>query len=409
MASPRSANIKLLLLTIAVIIVVATLLYTQNLTKQLLKREHDVADLYAKSLEFIANSPSMDQSDYSFIFDEVIRSIDFPMILSDTGNNPLEPFYTSARNVRLDSSESKEDQREYLVARIRELDRQNPPISVIISASKKDSLIQFLHYGESRLITKLRWLPYIEISVAGMFIIIGYIGFSYVKRNEQSNLWVGMSKETAHQLGTPLSSLMGWVELLKQHANDNPKMMSTIAEMESDLGRLQIVTERFSKIGSKPNLKDENVHEVIESVITYFQRRLPSKYGGGKNFEISIATNQQPVVKINKELFGWVIENLVKNAIDAMDNSSGKVIFTIEEKPDGVYIDVRDTGKGIDLKSKQDIFRPGYSTKQRGWGLGLSLSKRIIESYHNGKIFVKESKVGKGTTFRIKLAKSKHR
>jgi signal transduction histidine kinase len=405
MPSPRSANIKLLLLVIAVLIVVATLLYTRYIVDQLLERERVVADLYAKSLEFIANSPSLDQSDYSFIFDEVIRAIDFPMILSDTNNQPLEPFYTIARNVDLDSTETIEQQRTYLQNMILDLDRQNPRINVIIVANKKDSLVQYLHYGESALITKLRWLPYIEIAVAGMFIILGYIGFSYIKRSEQSNIWVGMSKETAHQLGTPLSSLMGWVELLKQRATDDPKMMGTIAEMENDLGRLHIVTERFSKIGSKPNLKQENVYEVIDNVIRYFQRRLPSKYGEGKNFEITIATSQQPAVKMNKELFGWVIENLVKNAIDAMDDNAGKVTFYIEEKPDAVYIDVKDTGKGIDLKSKQDIFRPGYSTKQRGWGLGLSLSKRIIETYHNGKIFVKESKVGKGTTFRIKLVK----
>ena len=405
MPSPRSANIKIVLLVIAVVIVVATLLYTRYIVDQLLERERDVADLYAKSLEFIANSPSVDQSDYSFIFDEVIRAIDFPMILSDKDNQPLEPFYTIARNVALDSTETRDQQRAYLQEMILKLDSQNPPINVIIVANKRDTLVQYLHYGESALITRLRWLPYIEIAVAGMFIILGYIGFSYIKRSEQSNLWVGMSKETAHQLGTPLSSLMGWVELLKQHATDNPKMMGTIAEMENDLGRLNIVTERFSKIGSKPSLKQENVHEVIESVIRYFQRRLPSKYGGGKGFEITIATSQEPEVKMNRELFGWVIENLVKNAIDAMEDNAGKVTFYIEEKSDAVYIDVKDTGKGIDLKSKQDIFRPGYSTKQRGWGLGLSLSKRIIETYHNGKIFVKESKVGKGTTFRIKLVK----
>lgn len=405
MPSPRSANIKLLLLVIAVIIVVSTLLYTRLIVDQLLKREHDVADLYAKSLEFIANSPTADQSDYSFIFDEVIRSIDFPMILSDTGNQPLEPYYTSARNVELDSTESQERQQLYLREMIATLDRQNLPITVVIGSNGGGAIVQYLHYGESALITKLRWLPYIEIAVAGMFIILGYVGFSYIKRNEQSNIWVGMSKETAHQLGTPLSSLMGWVELLKQHASDNPKMLSTIAEMENDLGRLNVVTERFSKIGSKPSLKEENVYEVIESVIRYFRTRLPSKYGEGRNFEITIATSAQPKISMNRELFGWVIENLVKNAIDAMEHNTGKVTFSIEEKPDGVCVDVKDTGKGIDLKSKQDIFRPGYSTKQRGWGLGLSLSKRIIETYHDGKIFVKESKVGKGTTFRIKLMK----
>ncbi len=404
MPTPRSANIKLILVVTAVVIVVGTLLYTRQLVEQLLRRERDIADLYAKSFEFIANSPT-DQSDYSFIFDEVIRSIDFPMVLTDRQNQPLEPFFTTARNVDLDSSQTKDQQREHLIMTITDLDKQNAPIGVIVAISQQDTFVQYLHYGESKLITKLRWLPYIEIAVAGMFIILGYIGFSYIKRSEQSNIWVGMSKETAHQLGTPLSSLMGWVELLKQHAADNPKMMGTISEMESDISRLHIVTERFSKIGSKPSLKDENIHEVIDSVIRYYQRRLPSKYGGGKNFEITIATTQQPTVKINRELFGWVIENLIKNAIDAMEDNSGKIIFTIEDKSEAVYIDVKDTGKGIDLKSKQDIFRPGYSTKQRGWGLGLSLSKRIIETYHKGKIFVKESKVGKGTTFRIKLVK----
>lgn len=404
MTTPRSANIKLILLVIAVVIVVATLLYTRYLVEQLLRREHDVADLYAKSLQFIANSRS-DQADYSFIFDEVIRSIDFPMILSDSDDQPMEPFYTNARNVELDSTMSRARQREYLEQIIAELDRQNGPINVVIGINRQDSLIQHLHYGESRLVTKLRWLPYAEIAVAGMFIILGYIGFSYIKRSEQSNIWVGMSKETAHQLGTPLSSLMGWVELLKGLAAGDPKMMGTIIEMENDLSRLQIVTERFSKIGAKPSLKEENVNEVITSVIRYYQRRLPSKYGDGKTFDISITSTQQPTVRINRELFGWVIENLIKNGIDAMENRPGKISFSIEEKTDAVYIDVKDTGKGIDLKSKQDIFRPGYSTKQRGWGLGLSLSKRIIETYHQGKIFVKESKVGKGTTFRIKLTK----
>lgn len=398
MASPRSVNIKLVLLIAAVFIVVSTLLYTRFIVGQLLVKERGVADLYAKSLQFIANSPS-DQADYSFIFDEVIRSIDFPMVLSDAGSNPMTPFYSTTRNVQLDTSESEHRQEESLRRAIAELDLQNSPIQV----TAQGTVIQLVHYGESSLITRLRWLPYIEIAVAGMFIIIGYIGFSYVKRNEQSNIWVGMAKETAHQLGTPLSSLMGWVELMKEHAGREPKLMSTLADMEKDVHRLQIVTERFSKIGSKPVLKAENVHEVIESVIHYFQRRLPSKFGDGKQFDISIDCLEQPTAKMNRELFGWVIENLIKNALDAMDSGTGSIVFHIESQDDAVIIDVRDTGKGIALKSKQDIFRPGYSTKQRGWGLGLSLSKRIIETYHRGKIFVKESKVGKGTTLRIRL------
>jgi hypothetical protein len=400
MPSPRSANIKIILLIIAVVIVVATLLYTRLLVKQLLQKERDVADLYAKSLQFLANAPS-DQADYSFIFDEMIQSIDFPMVLSDAQDVPMVPYYSTAKNVELDTNVSQQQQEEHLRRIMQELDGQNTPIKVSVQHID----IQHVHYGESTLITRLRWLPYIEIGVAGMFIVIGYIGFSTIKRNEQSNLWVGMSKETAHQLGTPLSSLLGWIEMMKLQAADDPKQLGTITEMESDLGRLQIVTDRFSKIGSKPILKKENVREVIDTVIQYFQRRLPSLHGEGKQFEITIAGNEHPTAKINRELFGWVIENLIKNAIDAMESGSGKITFIMETQTDAVIIDVKDTGKGINLKSKQDIFRPGYSTKQRGWGLGLSLSKRIIESYHKGKIFVKESKVGKGTTFRIKLMK----
>jgi signal transduction histidine kinase len=294
-----------------------------------------------------------------------------------------------------------QEQEAYLRESIAKLDADNQPIMI----SVQGRVVQLVHYGESELITKLRWLPYVEIAVAGMFIILGYIGFSYIKRHEQSNLWVGMSKETAHQLGTPLSSLMGWVELLKGQAGDRPTLLTTIAEMESDVSRLQIVTDRFSKIGSKPVLREENIYEAISAVIEYFRRRLPTRFGDGKQFDISFASSNQPIAKINRELFGWVIENLIKNALDSMESGKGKITFTLVTDTDSVLIDVADTGKGIDLKAKQDIFRPGYSTKVRGWGLGLSLSKRIIESYHGGKIFVKESRVGKGTTFRIRLRK----
>ena len=398
MASPRSANIKIILILIAVLIVVGTLMYTRLLVGELLQKERDVADLYARSLQFIANSTG-DQSDYSFIFEEVIRSIDFPMILSDPEGNPMTPFHSTSRNIAIDTTMGEKEQEEFLRETIARLDAHNLPIMI----SVQGKVVQYVHYGESELITKLRWLPYVEIAVAGMFIILGYIGFSYIKRHEQSNLWVGMSKETAHQLGTPLSSLMGWVELLKEEAADRPSLLTTIAEMESDVSRLQIVTDRFSKIGSKPILREENIFEAISGVIEYFRRRLPTRFGDGKQFDISFATSAQPSAKINRELFGWVIENLIKNALDSMESGKGKITFTLETVDDSVLIDVADTGKGIDLKSKQDIFRPGYSTKVRGWGLGLSLSKRIIESYHGGKIFVKESRVGKGTTFRIKL------
>ena len=405
MTAPRSANIKITLLVAAVIIVIATLVYTQYIVQQLLEKERSVADLYANSLEFIV-SRTADQSDYSFIFNEVVlQSIDFPMVLTDGNNQPLLDYKLNARNVDFDTTLSSDEQKKVLQQIISGLDQDNTPIKVVLKVTPEDSMLQYLHYGESALITKLRWLPYIEIGVAGMFILIGYIGFSYIKRNEQSNIWVGMAKETAHQLGTPLSSLLGWVEMMKEYAAENPKQLSTILDMEHDLNRLYKVTERFSKIGSKPSLKEESLNEVIESVINYFKQRLPSRFAQGKKIDIEIDTKEQFHVNINRELFEWVIENLIKNALDAMEDNIGKISFALTSKGNTIFIDVKDTGKGIDMKYKKDIFRPGYSTKRRGWGLGLSLSKRIIESYHQGKLFVKESKLGKGTTFRIKLVR----
>ncbi len=404
MPAPRSTNIKLILLGTAVVIVIATLLYTRYIVQQLLEKERQVAGLYAKSLEFIANTPT-DQSDYSFIFDEVIQSIDFPMVLTDDKNEPLQNYPLISRNINLDSTLTPDQQKKFISTVIRELDLQNNPIKVILRISEQDSIVQHLHYGESELITKLRWLPYIEIGIAGMFILIGYIGFSYIKRHEQSNIWVGMAKETAHQLGTPLSSLLGWIEMMKEYSTDNPKQLSTISEMEQDLQRLHKVTERFSKIGSRPSFKEEDLHEVVQSVLNYFQQRLPSRFTQGRQIEIGIATDKHSTARLNRELFEWVIENLIKNALDAIEDNAGKITFLITSKGNVIFVDVKDTGKGIDMKMRKDIFRPGYSTKKRGWGLGLSLSKRIIEDYHKGKLFVKESKIGKGTTFRIKLGK----
>jgi signal transduction histidine kinase len=404
MTSPRSANIKLLLFIGAIIIVIATLVYTQHIVQLLLEKERKVAGLYAKSLEFIVNRPT-NQEDYSFIFNEIIRSIDFPMVLSDEDNHPLPDYRLNSTNIEFDTTLTLDQQRRYLEHTIQTLDQINTPIKVVLKVTPQDSILQYIHYGESSMIQKLRWLPYIEFGVAGMFLLLAYVGFSYIKRNEQSNIWVGMAKETAHQLGTPLSSLMGWIEMMKAYAVENPKQLTTISEMEHDLHRLQKITDRFSKIGSKPVLKEEDLNEVIGSVINYFKQRLPSRFAQGKQIDISIATQEQISARINRELFEWVIENLTKNALDAMEEPTGAISFNLTVKGSTVYIDVKDTGKGLDMKYKKDIFRPGYSTKKRGWGLGLSLSKRIIETYHRGRLFVKESRIGQGTTFRLKIPK----
>ncbi len=391
-----AANFKIFLLVVAIAIVGGMLFYSQNLIDRLLDKEREVVDLYARSLEYLASDKSSN-ADISFVFNEIVRAIDFPMVLTDADNNPIRPIKTSVRNIEIDTTKTPEEQESQLRTIIKGLDQQNPPIKVAI----QDTIVlNYLHYGESEMISKIRRLPIIQFALAGIFILLAYVGFSYIKRNEQSNIWVGMSKETAHQLGTPLSSMMGWIELAKEHARDNPQLSETVGEMGNDIERLNKVAARFSKIGSKPDLKPENLTEVIQGVVDYIKKRIPKS---GKNIELKIITGGDFRANINRELFEWVLENLMKNALDAMEQASGSITFRIEQSGRTTTIDVSDTGKGIDPKHHKDVFRPGYSTKKRGWGLGLSLSKRIIEEYHKGKLFVKQSSSGGGTTFRIKL------
>ena len=390
--SPKSGNIKTALLVAAFVIIIPILLYTHNLVDRLQKKEREVAALYAKSVEYLANSP-YSGGEYNFIFDELIRAIDFPIIESDANDVEIK----ASRNIEIDTTLPKSERDAYVRSLIADMDKLNRPIIV----SYQDTVIlSRVHYGESLLITRLRWLPYIEIVIGALFIFVGYIGFSYIKRSEQSNIWVGMARETAHQLGTPLSSMMGWVEIMKLRPEVDAKVTETIAEMENDLLRLNKIADRFSKIGSRPDLREEELSEVVKGVIVYFQKRIPQM---GKRVDIIIEPAEPVRAKINRELFEWVLENLVKNGLDAMEEGKGKISFRISRLNGAPVIDVTDTGKGIDAAYRKDIFRPGFSTKKRGWGLGLSLSKRIVETYHKGKLSVKESKLGVGTTFRIKL------
>jgi signal transduction histidine kinase len=390
--SPKSGAIKIALLVSAVCIGIATLIYTNNLVDQLQKNESKTARMYAKALEYVAG-PTVPGADFSFILDQIILTIDFPVISTDRTDTVI----TATKNVMLDSTLTAEKQNAILRTMLLDMDRTNKPIVV---SYQDTSILGRIHYGVSPLIVRLRLLPYVEFGIGTLFVLVGYIGFSYIKRNEQSNIWVGMARETAHQLGTPLSSLAGWIEVLKMYSLDNPKMYETVSDMEHDVLRLNKVADRFSKIGSKPDLKDENIPEVLHSVIEYFQRRIPHM---GKRVSIVLDSEAEVHALINRELFEWVIENLIKNALDAMGDGKGTITLKIQKVYETTFIDVADTGKGIDPKIRKDIFRPGFSTKRRGWGLGLSLSKRIIESYHLGKIIVKDSKLGAGTTFRITL------
>jgi len=387
----KRGNFRILLLGLATVFVVALLLYSQRLTDHLLNREREVVALYARSLEYVAkNDPAA--GDLSFAF-EVINTIDFPIVLTDA-HNRAEAW----KNIEVDTASMSPEQEEAFFRELfAEMDAQNRPIRAAIN----DTLVlNYLHYGESELIRQLRWLPVSELALAAIFLLIAYVGFSTIKRSEQSNIWVGMAKETAHQLGTPLSSLMGWMERLRIDATGSPRVAETVGEMEHDLNRLNKVAARFSKIGSTPSLKEENLTEVIEGVIQYIAKRIPRS---GKKVDLVIETPGVFMARINRDLFEWVIENLMKNALDAMEGSAGKISFSITHVGEKTMIDVTDTGKGIDPKLYKEIFRPGYSTKKRGWGLGLTLAKRIIEEYHRGKLFVKQSTPGVGTTFRIRL------
>ena len=399
--SPRSANFKIALLAGAIILVGALLLYTQSIVEKLQAKEREVADLYARSLEYIASGETGD-GDFSFIFDEIIKAIDFPVILTDENREPIYPYTDYVKNIRIDPEVPAERQREFLLNLIHEMDQQRDPIQVTYESNGETIVLNHLHYGESELIRQLRWLPIVEVALAGLFVLIAYTGFSYIKRSEQSNIWVGMAKETAHQIGTPLSSIVVCVELLREYGKDNPQIQETLPELDRDIERLRKIAARFSKIGSKPDLKQTSLNKTIQHVIEYIERRIPQMR---KQVSINFETDAEYRANLNTELFEWVIENLIKNALDAIENHTGTITITLKESRSSLNIDISDTGKGIEKRDRKDVFRPGYSTKQRGWGLGLSLSKRIIEDYHHGKLYIKESRVGEGTTFRIKLNK----
>ncbi|MBU0473455.1 MAG: HAMP domain-containing histidine kinase [Bacteroidetes bacterium] len=396
---PGSIQIKVILLVFATIIALATFIYTQTLISQLEAREKKVAELFASSLQQVAELDASDK-DFTFLLD-VIKRIDFPLILADSSDNvSLNGMTGGIRNLDIDSTLTDTQKVAFIKDKIAEFSEINNPIFVYI----QDSIVlSKIYFGDSVLITQLRYYPYLQIIFAMMFVIIAYFSFSYLKKNEQSNIWVGMAKETAHQLGTPISSLLGWNEILKINKQNPDKVEDITLEMSNDLQRLNKIADRFSKIGSIPKLVPANITEVIQSVIEYFNRRLPIS---SKKTELKIINATNILIPLNRSLFEWVIENLIKNALDAIESKNGLITFEIIEEANNVIIDVSDNGKGIDLKNRKDVFRPGYSTKKRGWGLGLSLVKRIVEDYHKGKIYVKSSVIDEGTIFQIILKKS---
>jgi signal transduction histidine kinase len=393
---PASLQIKLFLLIIAALIASGTLIYTQNLVSDLQEREREIVQLYANSFESVARNTNS-SVDFTFQLD-IIKRINFPLILATVNTDGSIDSVTASRNIEIDSSLNWQDRLEFLISEANYLSTLNEPIDILIQNSSSK---QSVFYGDSDLVTKLKFYPYLQIIFAVIFILISYISFSYLKRTEQSNIWVGMAKETAHQLGTPISSLMGWQELLKINHKKSDSVLDVANEMENDLSRLNKIASRFSKIGSKSELKTENLSDTINRVVKYFEKRIPQTT---KRVKLNTQGDSKIEVKINTDLFEWVIENLTKNALDAISkDKEGLIEISFKKIEDHIEILVSDNGNGIDLRRRKDVFRPGYSTKKRGWGLGLSLAKRIIENYHGGKIFVKNSVIGEGTTFQINL------
>ncbi|MBO7507847.1 MAG: HAMP domain-containing histidine kinase [Paludibacteraceae bacterium] len=374
-------KIKYIFSSIALLIVGLSMYYTHLLTKEMAQEERQRISLWAEATHRLVTDT--DESDLAFLMKVIEGNTNIPVLVVDeTGN------VTVHRNIEV----PEENSEEFLRTMAKKFQRENQPIEITIDENIK----HHLYYGNSTMLNKLEYYPYIQWGIILAFFAIIFFVFASAKRSEQNRVWVGLSKETAHQLGTPISSLLAWVEILKEE-NVNPDLMS---EMEKDVNRLRTIAERFSKIGSIPELSPISIDAILQNSLSYMRKRTSNKV------QITHQTkSEEPiVVALNQPLFEWVIENLCKNAIDAMEGE-GQINVDVFQEKEKVIIDVSDTGKGIPKSKFDAVFSPGFTTKKRGWGLGLSLVKRIIEEYHKGKIFVKHSEIDKGTTFRIILNK----
>jgi two-component sensor histidine kinase len=375
---------KLLLLFFAVNIAILSWLYTNQLANKLAKEESKKAATWTAAMQRLAQAES--DEDVGFLLDIIRSNETIPIILADDSDNVL-----NFSNIDTNAVKDKEALLKRTLAKMK---TENVPIEVEYMEGHKN----YVYFKNSVLLSQLKWYPFLSLGLVALFIGISYFAFSSSRRYEQNQVWVGLAKETAHQLGTPISSLIAWVDLFK--AIDGKPDTEMLNEMRKDITRLELVTERFSKIGSDPVLVMEDIPELVSESVAYLKARASQKVV----FEIKFEALHNCFAKVNRHLFDWVIENLTKNAIDAMDGR-GEITFSLTENKKYVVLDVRDSGKGISSSDWQQVFKPGYTTKKRGWGLGLSLAKRIVEEYHKGHIFVKDSNPEKGTTFRIILKK----
>lgn len=421
-----SNRIKLTLVLLLIILGVGSVIYNQYLVTRILEQERASVELWTRAIEFnsqLVNEQSTTKlltaiellnqieevpdsvitlieeaesarSSTDFVSEEIILEDRFPIPTIVVDSSDVILFSRNIDSLVLEN----EDKRNELV---REFKSLSPPIDFILGDESRQ-IRQFVYYGESPTVQLLRYFPYIQIVLLSLLLGIGYTTYRSITRSEQSNLWVGMAKEAAHQLGTPISSLYGWLQLLKDEYRYEETATSIANEIEKDIQRLRGVAERFGKIGSEPELREMEIAPILEQVMVYMERRMPRL---GKAIEVRKSLNANAKVRANPELLQWAIENLVKNSMDSLKGSDKDPFIAISSKvQDGeVTIDIEDSGCGIDIKNVKNIFKPGFSTKKRGWGLGLSLTKRIIDEYHNGSVFVLRSELDEGTTMRVTL------
>jgi len=433
----HTTNLKLGLIVLAVLLALGSLIYTHGLVQRL--REHEKAgmEIWAgvreqvamgvqnphvealQQLEILVLEQRLATSDYDIselrealvwagrmpqndehmgFFVDVITDYynDVPAIITDENGTPLRWHNLSVS----DTSALTPADSQRVLDHLAHMAEIYEPIPIEVGADGGDGelLRQFVYYDESEVIQELRIYPYIQLLFVGLFVMLGYLGFSYLRRNEQSNLWVGMAREAAHQLGTPISSLMGWLELLRQEGLLDGERKEALEEMEKDVDRLSRVAHRFNDIGSSPKLVPMEIAPVIMGTAEYIKRRFPER-----GLVLGVEVPADVYVRLNMQLFEWVVENLLKNALDAMEKLEGRIHIVAVVERGSINIDVIDNGKGVDRRQWKNIFRPGYSTKKRGWGLGLSLAKRIVEEYHGGRLILFSSRPGRGSTFRIML------
>ena len=385
----NSVNIKLGLFFVGLILIIGLLAYSNSIVSRLKNDNREIVKLYSEIIAKTVNEDS--DTNLNFVFDEIIKKVQFPIIYTDPESKPI---YARNLSERLTSEELQKS--------LASMDQQNDPIPIVYMDrdSNESIILGYLHYGDSDLIRKLQWLPYLEIGVVALFIFIGFIAFNSIRNSEKRNIWVGMARETAHQLGTPVSALMGWVDRLRTHPEESTNV---VKEMESDLKRLEQIGNRFSKMGSDSELKSISLKELVDRQSAYLKKRLPLLK---KEIALTVSGIDNISIDGNEILLGWAIENVIRNGIDSIQSEKGKVDISISSDDVSGIIQIQDSGAGILKKDWKNIFRPGFSTKERGWGLGLSLVNRIINEIHDGEIKVLHSKIGFGTCFEIRIKKS---